>query len=75
MPSSTAEVDAHRGKVGYGCENNHWKRHFQNPVNRFDGSKFSGNEILGRWREQYDKTLNHPSGPELPVAFSAATYF
>ena len=49
----------------------------QIPVNRSDGSKCSGvEEILERWREHYDQTLNHPSGTvcsELNAASSAAT--
>jgi len=47
------------------------------PVNRSDGSKCSGvEEILERWREHYDQTLNHPSGtvcPELDAASSVVT--
>jgi len=49
----------------------------QTPVNRSYGSKCSGvEEILERWHEHYDQTLNHSSGtvcPEPDAASSAAT--
>ena len=49
----------------------------QIPVNRSDGSKCSGvEEILGRWHEHCDQTLNRPSGtvcPELDTTSSVVT--
>ena len=75
--ASEAEMDARRGKIGsvflavriiIGND----LSSPQTPVNRSDGSKCSGvEEILQRWREHYDQTLNHSSGtvcPELDVA-------
>jgi len=80
--ASEAEMDARRGKIGSVFRavriiTGNDLSSLQIPTKRSEGSKCSEvEEILERWREHYDETLNHPSGavcPELNAASSVVT--